>query len=49
MKMIENITNSQVHGRAAAANHAAVQTIHTSRIHFAWFKAAGIIVGTENR
>jgi hypothetical protein len=49
MKMIENIMNSQVHGRAAAANHAAVQTIHTSRIHFAWFKAAGIIVGTENR
>jgi hypothetical protein len=50
MKMHENIIkNSQVRGRAAAANHAAVPPTHTSLIHFDWLEATGNAVGMASR
>jgi hypothetical protein len=49
MKMHVKITNSQAHGRAAAANHAAIPPTHTFRIHFNWFEAAGNASGTVER
>jgi hypothetical protein len=38
------VFTSQVCGKAAAANHAAVPSPRASRIHFDWFKDAGNLV-----
>lgn len=45
----KNITDSHVRGKAAAANYAAVPTVHTSSIHFDLFEAAGNASGIVSR
>jgi hypothetical protein len=47
--MHADITNSQVHGKAAAAIYAAVPSPSASHINFDWFEAAGNAVGMESR
>jgi hypothetical protein len=48
--MYADITNSQVHGKAAAANYAAGPSPNSaSHINFDWFEAAENAVGMESR
>jgi hypothetical protein len=46
---MKKTTGSHVHGKAAAANHAAVPPPRAYHIHFDWFEDAGNIAGMENR